>query len=43
MKVPDVLLNGNHAEIEKWRREMALEKTRSVRRDLLTGENGESE
>jgi len=43
MKVPDVLLNGNHAEIEKWRREKALEKTRSVRRDLLTGENGESE
>jgi large subunit ribosomal protein L19 len=27
MKVPDVLLNGNHAEIEKWRREKALEKT----------------
>jgi len=43
MKVPEALLNGNHAEIEKWRREMALEKTRSVRRDLLTGENGESE
>ena len=28
MKVPDVLLNGNHAEIEKWRQEKALEKTR---------------
>ena len=28
MKVPDVLLNGNHAEIEKWRREKALEKTK---------------
>jgi len=41
MKVPDVLLNGNHAEIEKWRREMALEKTRSNRKDLLTGENGD--
>lgn len=41
MKVPDVLLNGNHAEIEKWRREKALEKTRVVRRDLLEGENGE--
>ncbi|MDF2461075.1 MAG: tRNA methyltransferase [Candidatus Saccharibacteria bacterium] len=27
-KVPDVLLNGHHAEIEKWRREKALEKTR---------------
>jgi len=43
MKVPEVLLNGNHAEIEKWRREKALEKTRSVRMDLLEGENGESE
>jgi tRNA (guanine37-N1)-methyltransferase len=41
MKVPDVLLNGHHAEIEKWRREKALEKTRKNRRDLLTGENGE--
>src|SRR6476646_10496214 len=41
MKVPDVLLNGNHAEIEKWRREMALEKTRRYRQDLLEGENGE--
>lgn len=41
MKVPDVLLNGNHAEIEKWRREKALEKTRSKRKDLLEGENGE--
>jgi tRNA (guanine37-N1)-methyltransferase len=43
MKVPEVLLNGNHAEIEKWRRERALEKTRSIRKDLLEGENGESE
>jgi len=42
MKVPDVLLNGNHAEIEKWRFEKALEKTRKIRRDLLTGENGET-
>ncbi len=41
MKVPDVLMNGNHAEIEKWRHEMALEKTRTNRPDLLTGENGE--
>ncbi len=41
MKVPDVLLNGNHAEIEKWRREKALEKTRKFRKDLLEGENGE--
>jgi len=38
MKVPDVLLNGNHAEIEKWRYEKALEKTRRNRPDLLKGE-----
>ncbi|HEX6124554.1 MAG TPA: tRNA (guanosine(37)-N1)-methyltransferase TrmD [Pyrinomonadaceae bacterium] len=43
MKVPEVLLNGNHAEIEKWRREKALEKTRLIRKDLLEGANGESE
>ena len=43
MKVPDVLLNGNHAEIDKWRHEMALEKTRRYRQDLLEGENGESD
>jgi tRNA (guanine37-N1)-methyltransferase len=41
MKVPDVLLNGNHAEIEKWRREKALEKTRTYRSDLLEGDNGD--
>lgn len=41
MKVPEVLLNGNHAEIEKWRREKALEKTELNRKDLLIGENGE--
>lgn len=41
MNVPDVLLNGNHAEIEKWRREMALEKTKRKRPDLFIGENGD--
>ena len=41
MSVPEVLLNGNHAEIEKWRHEKALEKTRRVRPDLLTGEFGD--
>ena len=39
--VPEVLLNGNHAEIEKWRFEKAIEKTKLNRIDLLTGENGE--
>ncbi len=33
-KVPDVLLGGNHAEIRKWRRQAALEKTRRLRPDL---------
>ena len=41
MKVPEILLNGNHAEIEKWRKNKALEKTRLIREDLLTGENGD--
>ena len=35
MKVPDVLLSGNHAEIEQWRRQQSLEKTRERRGDLL--------
>ena len=34
-RVPDVLLSGHHAEIAKWRKERALEKTRRVRPDLL--------
>jgi tRNA (guanine37-N1)-methyltransferase len=35
MAVPEVLLSGNHAEIERWRREAAREKTRRNRPDLL--------
>jgi tRNA (guanine37-N1)-methyltransferase len=35
MKVPDVLLSGNHAEIEKWRRREALKATLLKRPDLL--------
>jgi len=38
-KVPDVLIGGNHAEVAKWRRQKALEKTRRQRPELL-GENG---
>lgn len=34
MRVPDVLLGGNHAEIDRWRREAALAKTRRNRPDL---------
>ena len=37
MTVPDVLLSGNHAEVERWRREAAREKTRRNRPDLLKG------
>ena len=35
-KVPDALLSGHHAEIAKWRKQAALEKTRRLRPDLLT-------
>ncbi|OGW63584.1 MAG: tRNA (guanosine(37)-N1)-methyltransferase TrmD [Nitrospirae bacterium RBG_16_64_22] len=35
MKVPDVLLSGNHEEIRKWRRREALRKTLAARPDLL--------
>jgi len=37
MAVPDVLLSGNHAEVDRWRREAAEEKTRRNRPDLLKG------
>ncbi len=36
MRVPDVLLGGNHADICAWRREEALRITRARRPDLLT-------
>jgi len=35
MKVPDVLVSGNHAGIEKWRREQAKSRTEKQRPDLL--------
>jgi tRNA (guanine37-N1)-methyltransferase len=34
LKVPPVLLSGNHAEIEKWRREQAILRTQAQRADL---------
>ena len=37
MAVPEVLINGNHQEIRRWRREQALKKTLSNRPDLLEG------
>jgi len=35
MRVPDVLLSGNHQDIERWRKEKAFEKTKKNRPDLL--------
>jgi tRNA (guanine37-N1)-methyltransferase len=35
--VPEALMSGNHAEIRRWRREQAMEKTRRNRPDLLSG------
>jgi len=37
MPVPEVLVNGNHDEIRRWRRRKALEKTLANRPDLLRG------
>ena len=37
-KVPDVLLSGHHANIEAWRREQSLRRTKEKRPDLLGGE-----
>ena len=37
LKVPDVLLSGNHAEIRRWRKREALARTLARRPDLLTG------
>ena len=38
MAVPDVLVSGHHAEIERWRREERMRRTRTRRPDLLKGE-----
>lgn len=35
MKVPEVLLSGNHGEIEKWRKQQQTEKTKARRPDIL--------
>jgi tRNA (guanine37-N1)-methyltransferase len=37
MPVPEVLVNGDHDEIRKWRRRSALQKTLRNRPDLLRG------
>jgi tRNA (guanine37-N1)-methyltransferase len=41
LKVPDVLLSGHHKKIEEWQQNMALEKTKKIRPDLLEIENEE--
>ncbi|MBM3709547.1 MAG: tRNA (guanosine(37)-N1)-methyltransferase TrmD [Actinobacteria bacterium] len=35
IRVPEVLISGNHKEIEKWRKEKSLESTREKRPDLI--------
>ena len=37
-RVPDVLLSGHHANIEKWRREQSIENTKRKRPDLIKEE-----
>ena len=37
LKVPEVLLSGNHAEIRRWRKRQALARTLERRPDLLAG------
>ena len=41
LKVPDVLLSGNHQEISRWRAEQAIIRTRQRRADLLNNERTE--
>jgi len=41
MKVPAILLSGNHGEVAKWRQNQRLERTRERRPDLLSNEPNE--
>jgi len=43
MTVPEVLLSGDHARIEQWRREQAVERTRQRRPDLLEKQDNKEE
>lgn len=40
--VPEVLLSGDHAKVDRWRLEQMIERTRARRPDLLEGENADS-
>lgn len=42
MKVPEILLSGNHGKIAAWKHERALERTRQNRPDLLTNDPSSS-
>jgi tRNA (guanine37-N1)-methyltransferase len=42
MKVPEVLLSGNHAEIARWRSEQARNRTQEQRPDLTDGKRGDA-
>jgi len=39
MKVPDILISGNHEEIKLWREQKSLERTLKRRNDLISNEN----
>ncbi len=41
MKVPDILLSGDHGKIAEWRRRQAIERTKKWRPDLLKDNNKE--
>jgi tRNA (guanine37-N1)-methyltransferase len=41
MKVPEILLSGDHAKIAEWRRQQALERTKKWRPDLLNNDKNE--
>ncbi len=41
MSVPEILLTGNHAAIEQWRKERSLKKTRARRPDLINKKESE--
>lgn len=41
LSVPDVLINGNHALQEEWKKRQSLERTAAKRPDLLDGHTGE--
>jgi tRNA (guanine37-N1)-methyltransferase len=41
--VPEVLISGHHANIDKWREEESIERTQARRPDLLDSEDGKSQ